>query len=159
MQFSDIRTRAAFLAMQAGWDTASPGPDWSGLVNRGYSDFAWDTEFNEEQVDLTTVVNQAIYTIDASTPPRYFQTVKDVAYDTASTTSKILEKTSEDQERILDPLWFVRAASTPQKYAIVGPNLIRLVDKPDTGGVTFTLRGTRQPVALGNDSDLPAFPD
>jgi hypothetical protein len=158
MIFSDMCQRAAFLAKQAGWGEALPAPDWRALVNRGLQDFSWDTEFNEEEATITSVINQAVYTIDTSTPPRAYKSFRCVAYATQTTTPMDLPLSSESDEYNYDPLWWQRPAGTPARYLIPQTNQIRLHPPPSNGGDTITLRGTREAAPLVNDTDSPTFP-
>lgn len=158
MQFSEICERAAFLAKQAGWDGALPLPDWKALVNRGLQDFSWDTEFLEEEATLTSVVNQAVYTVDSSTPPRPFKSIRAVAYATQTASPLDLPLSSECDEAATDPLWWQRAAGSPARFLIPGANQIRIVPAPANGGDTITIRGTREALPMSADTDSPAFP-
>ncbi len=148
--FVSLRQRASYLAMQSGWDGVNPQPDWFALVNQALGDFSWDTEYNQEELTITSVANQASYLL----PTPYFKTIKDVAYNTL-----LLAKSSEADERKIDPLWVIRPAGTPARYLIPGPNVLRIIDIPSTSGDTIDVRGTRFAPALVNDTDAPGFPD
>jgi hypothetical protein len=158
MQFSEIQARAAFLAMQAGWDQKPPMPDWKALCNRGLQDFSWDTEYNEEEATLVTVINQSVYTIDSASTPRAFRSFRCVAYGTQTTSPTNLPLSSEGDEAAADPLWWQRPAGTPVRFLIPGPNIIRIVPAPSTAGDTITLRGTREALPMAADADVPAYP-
>jgi hypothetical protein len=159
MQFSTIKQRAAFLAQQAGFDMAAPQPDWGALVSRALEDFAWDTEYNEEEATVTSVVNQSKYTIDSGATPRTFRSVRCVAYATQTTSPKNLLLSSESDESAADPLWWQRPAGAPVRFLLPGSNQIRIVPACQTAGDTITIRGTRTPVALAADTDVPGFPE
>ena len=158
MQFTEICRRAAFLAKQAGWGEALPAPDWRALVNRGLQDFSWDTEFNEEEATLVSVINQGTYTVDSGAAPRLFKSVRVVAYGTQSSTGRNLPLSSESDEYAVDPLWWQRPAGQPVRFLLPGSNQIRLHPAPATGGDTITLRGTREASPMSADTDVPAFP-
>ena len=158
MQFTDICQRAAFLAKQAGWGEALPAPDWRALVNRGLQDFSWDTEFNEEEATITSVINQATYTIDASPAPRAYKSIRAVAYGTQTSTPRDLPLSSESDEYSSDPLWWQRSTGTPVRYLLPQTNQIRIVPAPATAGDTITMRGTREAAPMTTDTDAPAFP-
>ena len=157
MQFSDLRMRSAFLAGVAVAAGDVPAPDWPTLVNQAYSDLSWDTEFNEEEVTVSTVSNQAEYTITGA----YFKAIKECAYVPASGSGAIrLTHSSENEEKQRDPLWFTRTGtSSPSRFLTPRPNVLRLIDKPNVSGDSVTVRGTRGVGALVNDTDLPAIPD
>ena len=158
MQFTDICQRAAFLAKQAGWGEALPAPDWRALVNRGLQDFSWDTEFNEEEATVTSVINQATYAIDSSLAPRAYKSIRVAAYGTQTTTPRDLPLSSESDEYSSDPLWWQRPAGTPVRYLLPQTNQIRLVPAPATAGDTITIRGTREAAPMTNDTDAPSVP-
>jgi len=158
MQFTDIILRAAFLAKQAGWDEAAPAPDWKALVNRGLQDFSWDSEYNEEEAQVTSVINQATYPIDTAALPRSFKSFRSVAYATQTTTPKDLKLSSEGDESSYDPLWWQKPAGSPVRFLIPGPNLIRIYPPCINGGDTITIRGTREAVPMSADTDVPGFP-
>jgi hypothetical protein len=158
VNFADMRLRTNFLAVQAmGSQAPVPAPDLVMLVNDAYGHFSWDTEFNEEQLAVQTVTNQAIYNI----PTPYFKAIKEMAYTVASTGGSIrLVESTETDERNMDPLWFLRPmTASPMRYLTTGPNAFRLVDMPATTGDTVTIRGTRMPPPLQLDTDTPIVPD
>ncbi len=158
MQFTEICQRAAFLAKQAGWGEALPAPDWKALVNRGLQDFSWDTEFNEEEATITSVINQALYAIDIGAAPRLFKSMRVVAYRTQTTTPQDLPLSSESDEYASDPLWWQRTPGQPVRFLLPGSNQIRLHPAPATAGDTVTIRGTREAAPMTTDTDVPAFP-
>jgi hypothetical protein len=149
--FSDLKARAAYLAQVAGAkDTQQPAPDWAALVQAALVDFSWEVEWNQEQVTFQTVVNQAEYAISGND----FRAMKYAAYGTLA-----LEKTSEDDEYRRDPVWYLAAAATPQRFYNPSANVVRLVPTPVQGGVTVTVRGTRVAPAFTSDTDSPSCPD
>lgn len=158
MNFQQIKQRSAFLSQQAGGDKVAPQPDWAPLVNRGLQDFSWDTEYNEEEATVTSVINQAIYIVDTSAAPRLFKSVRCVAYGTQTSTPLNLPLSSESDESLQDPLWWQRPAGFPARYLLPGPNQIRIVPPPQTAGDTITIRGTREASPLSAEADTPAFP-
>ncbi len=158
MQFADICQRAAFLAKQAGWGEALPAPDWRAMVNRGLQDFSWDTEFNEEEATIASVINQATYLLDSSVPPRLFKSIRVVAYGTQATSARDLPLSSESDEYSIDPMWWQRSTGQPMRFLLPGSNQIRLHPAPATAGDTVTIRGTREAPPMSSDTDFPAFP-
>jgi hypothetical protein len=151
MDFLQLRNRAAFLAKQAGWQDAMPGPDWVDLVNRGLTDFSWDSEFNREQVNVTTVANQPTYTI----PTPYFKSITDLAYTPVGLVSNIIYPTTEIDERNYDALWYTRPAGTTMRYMVMAPNVIQLVPPSATSGDTMVVRGIRASPLMVADTDVP----
>src|SRR5215831_9802096 len=131
MNYLDLQQRAAYLASRPGYIEAAPAPDWGSLVNGALADYTWDTEINVENAQVTTVVNQAEYTLDASASPRMWKYLFDCAYGTDTA----LVETTEQTERSRDPLWLVRPAGVPDRYYLSGPNRLRLVPAPSTPGV------------------------
>jgi hypothetical protein len=158
MQFAEICQRAAFLARQAGWGEALPAPDWRALVNRGLQDFSWDTEFNEEEATISSVINQALYVIDSGATPRLFKSVRLAAYGTQTSTPRSLSLSSESDEAALDPLWWQRPPGPPARFLLPGSNQIRLHPAPAAAGDIVTIRGTREALPMIADTDIPAFP-
>ena len=151
MTLSDLKDRAAYLAKQAGYTEAVPAPDFGVLVNKGYVDWGWDTEFQNDSSTFTTVSNQAEYTL----PTPYWKNIREVVYGTTIA----LRPSTEADEYVRDPLWTQRPMGTPDRYILERPNVIRLVDPPSNAGDTVSFRGTRTPAALSADTDLPLFPD
>ena len=158
MQFTEICQRAAFLAKQAGWGEALPAPDWRALVNRGLQDFSWDTEFNEEEANLVSVINQGTYAIDGGVAPRLFKSIRVVAYGTQTSTPRDLPLSSESDEYAIDPLWWQRPPGQPVRFLLPGSNQVRLHPAPATAGDTVTIRGTREAAPMTGDTETPAFP-
>lgn len=160
MNFLDMRRRAQYLGQQGEWAEVNPAPDWGELINRGVADFSWDAEYFEDSTTITTVNNQAIYTVDTSIPPRYYKTIKIAAYTSISNAASVrLEKTTEMDENLRNPIWFTNPAGTPSRWLVPRPNTIQLVDPPSVSGDTITIRGVRADVPLVSDIDTVNVPD
>jgi hypothetical protein len=146
--------RAAFLAAQTGFTDTVIDPEWTSLINAAYLDFAWETEFNQEEVSLFSVANQAEYSLDTARENRYFKFIKDVSYGVSAS----LWESSEVEESRADPLWYTRGMGTPSRYLVARPNILRLLPKPAQGHDLIIVRGIREPRILTDDGQEPAFP-
>lgn len=158
MNFQDLKQRAAFLAQQAGSDKIAPQPDWGPLVNRGVVDFSWDTEYNQEDLTFTSVLNQSNYTLDSGATPRLYKTISRMAYGTNTTTPQTIVETSAADMDKADPLWWQRPAGQPVWWMFTEPNVLRIVPPPINSGDTIAISGTREAAALVNETDVPGFP-
>lgn len=163
MNFTQLRTRAAYLAVLALGDRPDktvPAPDLGLLVNLAYTDFSWETEWNETEIVVTTVANQAEYSL----PTPYFKAVKEVIYTYGSgineSQSVRLTQSSEKDEQLMDPLWRLRPATqSPNRWLTRGNNVVRIIDAPISSGDNLTVCGTQLPAALSADADTPGLPD
>ena len=140
------------MAELEGYANAARKPVWFDLVNDAYREFVWHTECFSEEETFVTVADQAEYAI--ATP--YFKLITDVIYN--GTTGKELIKTSASEIRRGDPMWLSRVSAVPSYYMIVGPNRLRLHDKPDEADITITVYGLRAPALLEEDDDYPLIP-
>ena len=142
MNWAELSVEAADLALIPELPTPARQPVWTTLVNQGVKQFSWDTEYNIEELTLTTVINQAEYTL---TSPRwkYF-------YEVLYGTELVLELTSESRLRNYNALWRMQDAGQPVAYFFPMPSKIRLYPKPDTADDTLYLRGIREASPLTN---------
>ena len=140
------------MAELEGYANAARKPVWFDLVNDAYREFVWHTECFWEEDSSLTVVDQAEYDI----PTPFYKLLTDVIYDGVA--GKELIKTSQSEIRRGDPMWLSRPSSLPSYYMIVGPNKIRLHDKPDTVDVVISVYGPRGPALLVDDDDYPLVP-
>lgn len=147
--FVQLRERAAFLAMQAGFAETPFAPDWVRLVNLAMTDFSFDTEFSVAQVTFLSSQNQAVYTL----PAPDWKYVTDCLYGTGLP----LVKSSEQAERDMNATWFVQPAGQPARFLMVGPNKIQLYPTPNDSATTIYVRGLQAAADLVAASDVPPF--
>jgi hypothetical protein len=153
MNFTTLQARAQLLSSLEGWSDANPSPDWAALVNQAYVQFSWDGECLITNTTLTTVSNQAAYTL-----PGQWRRVREVIFDSGGT-NRPVRRSSEEFERYLRADWRVQASGTPVRYAFSPFNALTLVPPPATTGVVVAVRGVAEATPLVTGSDTPAIPD
>ena len=153
MTFAQLQARATLLASLEGWSDAVPAPDWAALVNQAYIQFSWDGECLITNTTITTVSNQAAYTLAGQ-----WRRLMDVVYDSGGANSPV-RHSSEDFERYLRADWRVQPNGTPVRYTFNPFNALTLVPAPATAGLTVTVRGVAEATPLVVGTDVPAIPD
>lgn len=151
MTFQEMQDRAAEMAEMGRYNNTSRPPIWTDLINTAYVEFVWETECYRAQDTFDTVADQAEYPL---TKP-YWKFVTRCIYGTDSA----LEKTTEAELDILDPLWLIRDSGTPQFWLWVRPNVLRLWPTPDTADVTVTFTGVRAPNRMTDPNGYPLVQD
>jgi hypothetical protein len=151
MNFLQIIERAAFLARAAGATDAMPQPDWRVLANEGAQEFAWQSEYNIETLQVLSVYNAAEYDL-VSPEWKYF-------YDGASYgTTQELYQITEAQLYRRDRLWLQAQPGLPLFFWTSDADTIRVYPPPSTSGDIMYFRGVRQVPILIADEDVPAIP-
>ena len=153
INYTQLQARATLLASLEGWSDVNPSPDWAGLVNQAYIQFSWDGECLITNTTVTTVSNQAAYTLSGQ-----WRRLMDVVYDSGGAKSPV-RHSSEDFERYLRADWRVQPSGTPVRYTFNPFNTLTLVPAPTTAGVLVAVRGVAEAAPLVSGTDIPTIPD
>lgn len=153
LNFGYMQGRAALLASLEGWTDVIPAPDWGGLVNQGWLQYAWDSEAIISNSSFVTVATQANYSLTES-----FKKVTDVVYG-FGTINKPMSHSTEDFERYANPAWRVQTPSTPTRFTFAPFNNMTVVPPPLTAGVTINVRGVMSGDPMVNSTDTLPIPD
>lgn len=149
MDFVELREETLEHCRLWGFDKTSPPPDTSRLVNRAYREMVWEAESRRSTLTLSTVADQAEYTL---TSPDW-KTILDVLHDGTP-----VYPINESNLRMEDREWLDRDSATPRYYWIINNNILRFYPTPDTADLVITVYGTRAPAELSSDTDEPAIP-
>lgn len=152
MNYGQLKLRASRLAKLDGWDHAQPQTDWAVNVNRALYLFSWHAEYLYASYSFVTVAGQAEYPLPN---PSDWIRVTDVAYNGAQS----LDLTDENILRGDNKLWHLAPNSSPTRFFITSPNVLRLYPPPATAGIAVALRGLRADTALVLDTDTPGCPE
>jgi hypothetical protein len=149
--FDMLRDRTEALIKLGGWSNVIPEPDYAFLVNEGLRMFTREAQHNVEGLSVTTVANQAEYSIVTTGDTReWIELFDDAIYNAAS----YLPQTTRDRLRMDDRLWRKTAAGTPRFWYWTGPSEIGLYPKP-SAVVAITFEGVRHETRLDADSEAP----
>lgn len=153
--FRGMRHRAAFLAMQAGSIQANPQPDWGDAINRAVSVVSWESEYNVETGQVTTINSQPEYSL----PLPMWKYVEEAIYQPSGNIPALpLYLVTEGEINQLDYMWMVQVAGTPIYFWVTNSNTLRIYPPPSATGDVITFRGSREAPALVNDTDMVACP-
>jgi hypothetical protein len=164
LTYSEIRDRIDALIQLGGWSNAVPGPDLGFLANHGLQEFTTESRHNIETLTLTTIANQAVYSLLSLTPndAREWLSFNDDALlvQGAPLNTAWIQQTTREIVRQGNRLWRVTASGTPAYwYWFQYPKSIALYCPPATAGQVITFEGLRNESPLMNDGDVPELPE
>lgn len=153
--FVQMRTRAAYIASQAGSMSATPQPDWKVEINNAVSVISWESEYNVETGSVTTIYGQAEYVL----PFPMWRTVEMAIYQPQGQIPALpLQLITEQEMNKLDYMWVTQVAGTPIYFWITNSNTLRIYPPAAASGDLITFRGSREAQPLINDFDQVACP-
>ena len=157
MDFDAIRDRIEALVKLGGFATTVPGPNYAFLANEGLRLFTRESQHNVEELTITTVSGQELYStlFTGSTPVAdtrdWISLYDDAVYNGVSW----LPMTTRDKLRAGNPLYRDASNSTPSWWFWTRPfNQIGLFPKPDAV-VNINFMGARHEPVLDAGTDVP----
>lgn len=147
MNYTALQSELQSLVQFGGYTNISPTPDYGDYINRGLRQFSWDTEYNVAEDSISTVADQATYTL--ASPD--WRAIKEVYYDSSS----VLREASELLIYRENPLWRFTSSAVPTRFWQESPTVLRLYPAPSQSSKTILIRGTRCATPLSSGSDTP----
>lgn len=169
IDYEAMQARVNQLLTLGGWSNSQTPPDLSFLVNFGVGQFVQETQTNQQQGVISTVANQAEYSLISDLPDfppgfpignlRWYTVNDDALYSynpAAPGSSWYLPQTTRQQLRQQNREYRDIPSSVPQWWYQAGDQSIGLYPPPATSGTLIMFSGNREMAPMQEaDDTLP----